>query len=327
MGKKTPLVYILAASHSGSTLLAMLLGSHPEICTVGELKATSLGDTDQYLCSCRRRIKVCPFWIGVKKEMSRRGFDFDITRAGTDFRSGATPYAVRLLAPLQRGSLLELIRDAALGLSGHWRSHLQRVQALNTALIDSLRTSSRKRIIVDSSKVGIRLKFLLRNPHLDVRVVRLIRDGRAVSLTYIDPTRFADATDPEFRGGGTGGDRDSERLAVAQAAREWRRSNEEADAILRRLDPTRWTAVQYESLCDDPHGTLNKIFSLIGVSDQWNVIENFRSVEHHIIGNGMRLDSTNKIKFDDRWKSALNESDLKVFESTAGRLNRRLGYN
>ena len=45
------LVYILAASHSGSTLLAMLLGSHPDVCTVGELKATSLGNVEEYLCS------------------------------------------------------------------------------------------------------------------------------------------------------------------------------------------------------------------------------------------------------------------------------------
>jgi hypothetical protein len=32
------LAYILAASHSGSTLLSMLLGSHPQIATVGEMK-------------------------------------------------------------------------------------------------------------------------------------------------------------------------------------------------------------------------------------------------------------------------------------------------
>ena len=37
------LAYLLAASHSGSTLLAMLLGAHPEACTAGELKATNLG--------------------------------------------------------------------------------------------------------------------------------------------------------------------------------------------------------------------------------------------------------------------------------------------
>jgi len=53
------LVYIMAASHSGSTLLAMLLNSHPEICTVGELKATSLGDPDSYYCSCRNKIREC----------------------------------------------------------------------------------------------------------------------------------------------------------------------------------------------------------------------------------------------------------------------------
>ncbi len=48
---KIRLIYILAASHSGSTLLSLLLGSHPEITTIGELKATSLGDPDQYRCS------------------------------------------------------------------------------------------------------------------------------------------------------------------------------------------------------------------------------------------------------------------------------------
>ena len=36
---KPVVAYLLAASHSGSTLLAMLLASHPDVCTTGELKA------------------------------------------------------------------------------------------------------------------------------------------------------------------------------------------------------------------------------------------------------------------------------------------------
>ena len=46
----TRLVYILAASHSGSTLLATLLGAHRDTVSVGELKATSLGNADEYKC-------------------------------------------------------------------------------------------------------------------------------------------------------------------------------------------------------------------------------------------------------------------------------------
>lgn len=82
------LVYILAASHSGSTLTAMLLNSHPDICTAGELKATSLGDTDKYHCSCRTLIGDCPFWQGVSGEMKRLGFDYDVRNARTSLQIG-----------------------------------------------------------------------------------------------------------------------------------------------------------------------------------------------------------------------------------------------
>jgi Sulfotransferase family len=321
----TQLAYILAASHSGSTLLAMLLGNHPEICTVGELKATALGDVERYRCSCRRRIQDCPFWGDVAQEMDRRGFAFDITAAGTDFAAGASGYIRRLLRPLHRGPLLEGFRDAALALSPGWRMRLARIQAVNAALAESLCTRTGKHLIVDSSKVGLRLKYLLRNPALDVRVIRLIRDGRSVALTYLEPAIFADAVDPNLRGGGTGGDRAAERLTMAEAAREWRRSTEEAEAIVAGLPPSRWLEVRYEDLCRHPVSTLRRLFEFLEV-DATRVSTDFRGSSHHVIGNGMRLDRTGDIVLDERWRTALNEQDLETFERVAGALNRRLGY-
>jgi Sulfotransferase family len=319
----TPLVYILAASHSGSTLLAMLLGSHPEVCTVGELKATSLGDVDRYRCSCRQPITTCPFWLGVERDMARRGWAFDITRGGTDLGSGATAYGRRLLRPLHRGPVWERARDVALALSPTWRRQLPRIQALNAALAACICAQTGKRVLVDSSKIGLRLKYLLRNPELDVRVIRLIRDGRAVALTYTDPATFADARDPHLRGGGTGASRDSERLSLAKAATEWRRSNEEADAIVRRLDRSRWTEARYETLCRDPEATLRRLFGFLGVDPK---APRMVLGEHHILGNGMRLDSSLEVRLDDRWRWALSARDLAMFDSVAGALNRRLGY-
>ena len=76
-----------------------------------------------------------------------------------------------------------------------------------------------KSVIVDSSKIGIRLKYLLRNPCLDVKIIRLIRDGRGVALTYMNPAGFADATDPGLRSGGTGIEKENG-LSMAEAARE-----------------------------------------------------------------------------------------------------------
>jgi len=55
----TQLAYVSAASHSGSTLLSMLLGSHRQVATVGEIKLSpnSMGEISRYRCSCGEFIR------------------------------------------------------------------------------------------------------------------------------------------------------------------------------------------------------------------------------------------------------------------------------
>ena len=323
--EKTRLIYILSASHSGSTLLASLLANHPSVCTVGELKLTSLGDVGQYRCSCRALIEHCPFWLGIQQDMCCRGFSFSVGNAGTDLGTAATRYVQGLLRPLHRGPLLEWLRDRALALSSQWRVQLPQIQMRNAALASCISLRTGKPILVDSSKIAIRLKYLLRNPGLDVRVIRLVRDGRGVALTYTDPARFADAQDPQLRGGGNGGDRITERLSFAEAVWEWRRSTEEADAVLAGLPHDHWTEVRYEVLCSHPQETLERLFLFLGL-DAAPGFTPQRSEEHHIIGNGMRFDTSCDVVLDDRWKSVLTDRELQTFNTIAGPISRRLGY-
>lgn len=319
------LAYIQAASHSGSTLLAMLLNSHPAVCTVGELKITALGDVQRYRCSCGAPILQCPFWCGVTADMRAAGFDFEIGQPGTHFGALDSALARRLLRPLYRGGAFEWLRDAALACIPGWNSFVAATQARNAALVGSVLARSGKQVIVDSSKIGMRLRFLLRNPALDVRVVRVKRDGRAVALTYMDPEHFADASNPALRGGGSGASRDAERLDAASAAREWLRSNEEAEALRAVVAPERRLEVSYEGLCRDTEGTLRQIFAFLGV-DPAAERPPFRAATHHVVGNGMRLDSTSEVRLDERWREALSASDLRTFDAVAGAMNRRLGY-
>ena len=323
--KRIKLVYILAASHSGSTLLAFLLAAHPEIVTVGELKLTSIGKPETYRCSCREFIKTCPFWTHVKSCMAQKGFRFDIHNAGTDIRSNASSYVRRLLKPLHRGRLLEMLRDTGLFLSPNWRANYNRIQQRNLALIQCISELSGKRIIVDSSKIGIRLKYLKKTEGIDLRVVRLVRDGRGVALTYMDPEKFADAKDPSLRGGGIGQSRLSEQLSLEKAANEWKRSNEEGRHAVETLNEDEWIQIKYEDLCKSTEDTMKKIFRFLGTeSEEPNL--SFKNVDHHVVGNGMRLDTTNEIVLDDRWQTQLSKSDLDTFDAIAGFLNRELGY-
>jgi hypothetical protein len=304
------MAYILSASHSGSTLLAMLLGAQPRAYTVGELRAPSLADTDAYCCSCGEKIKQCPFWARVTQAMERKGIrGFDITNASTSIYKAPSRYARRLLAPMARGPLLEGARDLALGLSPAWPGHLEEVQRRNLALVEVLQELAGAEIIIDSSKSVLHLKYLLKNPRLDIKIIWLVRDGRGVATSLIRHG-LKRATPAE---------------TMAEAAREWRRSNESAECLLRRLPSSQWIRVQYEDLCRSAETTLGGICQFLGL-DSKSVSLDFRSRQQHVLGNEMRLKSTTEIQLDERWRKQLTQDDLEVFEKVAGRMNRQYGY-
>lgn len=319
------LVYILAASHSGSTLTAMLLNSHPQICTAGELKATSLGDATAYRCSCRMFIGECSFWQGVSREMARKGFEYDVRDAHISLQDIPSRYVERLLRPLHRSAGAENLRDGLLWASPAWRKHFPEWTARNHALVRSIARVAGVSVVADSSKIAIRLKYLRRNPALRIKVIHLVRDGRAVALTYMNPAEFADAADPKLRGGGTGKSQ-QDRLTMTDAAHEWLRSNEEALEVLRTIPAGDQLRISYEQLCSDPGATLGGVYRFLGLEDD-DSYRSFRSASHHVVGNGMRLDDTSDVVLDERWRGALNQADLREFERIAGSLNRGFGYH
>jgi hypothetical protein len=258
--------------------------------------------------------------------MEHRGFaGFDITDAKTNITDIPSIYGERLLAPLCRGPFLEAVRDAALSFSLTWRKHVGQINQRNAAMVESILAITGASIVIDSSKLALRLKYLLRIPFLEIRVIRVIRDGRAVALTYTDEWNFADASDPKLRGGGSGTRRAPPRRSMAEAANEWKRSNESADCLISTLPGTHWMEVRYEELCTSPAETLRHLLSFIGL-DSARVVLDFRSRKQHVLGNGMRMDSTSDIRVDERWKECLTAEDLKVFDAIGGDLNRKYGY-
>ncbi|MFW6146517.1 MAG: sulfotransferase [Planctomycetota bacterium] len=115
--------------------------------------------------------------------------------------------------------------------------------------------------------------------------------------------------------------------SMARAARQWRRSNEEALQVLATLPAERWIDLRYEALCADPEGHRRLLLRFLALDpDEALPVEQFHRAAGHVIGNGMRLDTDTTITADRRWRSVLTGEHLAVFDRVAGRLHRRLGY-
>jgi hypothetical protein len=155
MGEATPaseplvIAFVLAASHSGSTLLSLLLNAHSRVHALSEIDKIGLHARNP---DRGRRPLRSPFWRDVAARYDA---------------AGARKLAqIELRAP--RESRLEGRELAA------WAIEYGR-------LAEAVAAVSGKRILVDASKDAAQLDLLLRAERFDVRVIALVRDGRGVA--------------------------------------------------------------------------------------------------------------------------------------------------
>ena len=64
-------VFICAAGHSGSTLLDLLLGAHPQGFSLGEITQLPKNISLDSVCSCNEKLSECAFWHPVVTEFGR----------------------------------------------------------------------------------------------------------------------------------------------------------------------------------------------------------------------------------------------------------------
>jgi hypothetical protein len=296
-------VYITSASYSGSTLLTFLLDTHSQVVSIGEMKGDAM-DVEHYRCSCGAPIGRCPFWERLIARMRAAGTPFDPadvwTQAG--FRIPDAPLASRVVRHRHRGRALELARDAFIVLSPACRRAFPRIVRTNEVFVEAATELTGRPIFVDASKDATRLKYLRRIPSFRTKVIYMVRDGRGVMRSFM-----------KHYG------------ASAQAgAREWAGAQREIACALRAVPASARLLLRYEDLCADPRGAMERVFRFIGVAPE--PVSAFRSVEHHILGNAMRLDGRSEIRLDARWMEELGPAELQVFDRIAGAENRRLGY-
>jgi hypothetical protein len=284
----TKLLYITSSSFSGSTLLAFLLNTHPEITTVSETEGWPYGPDEVFPCSCGAPLEECRFFQAIAAAFRSRGLPFDPREFGTRYHLSENALLNRCLTadlPRIRSSALEILRDRLVARLPRLAGTLARQDRANLLFVQTALEANRAAVFVDASKSPYRLRHLRRIPDLDLRVLHLVRDPRGVSLSNMKKKEYPAP------------------LAIGLWLREQETICRIAAEFPRRM------ILHYEDLCAAVDRTLATIHAFAGVAPH-PAPADFRSVEHHILGNEMRLSSVAAIVPDTRWMRELSGADL-----------------
>ncbi len=297
------LAYIASPSFSGSTLLTFALNAHPRIATVGELKWGDI-DLDTYRCSCGALLRECVFWDEVVQRIEARGEPFDLHRPGTDFRFRDRPLMDRAARARLRGPLFEAVRGAVLTAHPRSRTSWPAIASLNRTLMREVMDMKGASLFVDASKDPVRVKHLAETGDFRIRLVHLIRDGRAVVYSAMK----------------------NEGVFAESAALEWKRTHLQISLLQDGGAVESYHPLRYEDFCTAPESTLRRLTDSWGL-EAASVVGSIGRADHHILGNRMRLTPVTEIKLNEEWRTRMSSKELGVFETVAGAVNREFAYS
>lgn len=284
------ILYVMGAGRSGSTLLDTVLASHPDAVGSGELgNLHSAGWSASEICACGQLGRECNFWTRVRSAWLRRV-------------PGAT---VESHIALQRRfefphwfGLIQFVRLARQKFfpTADFQTYLRQTEALYQAIAEV----SGRSIIVDSSKTPIRAAVLSRIRGLDLRLVHLVRDARAVAWSR----QKAFAADQK-----AGIQTASKPRPIWYSTCYWALINllSMLVCLFHRKQSLR---LRYEDFVTEPQRELERLGALCGLDFSATAKGLLNGdpirVEHPIAGNRMRMGGSVRLQPDWEWRDRLS---------------------
>jgi hypothetical protein len=282
------MLFVAGLGRSGSTLIDRAMGGADGCVSLGEIvRLWQRGVVENAMCGCGETFRNCEFW-GPVGEAAFGGWD----------TLGHRPRDLQ--------AAVDRTRYIPLMLTG-WGRRYQRRRAEYARLLARLYTAIRDvagaDLIVDSSK-DLSTTFLLRTvPEIDVRVIHLVRDSRAVAYSW---TKYVQK-------GGSGGSMD--RYSPAIVGLRYTFSN-------LVLEAARWLGLpmlrqRYEDFVAEPAAATERLLRFGGMSDPTLTHVDgrmLRAAPHHSVGgNPMRFAlGTIEIRLDRQWQDALPTRDRRI---------------
>jgi hypothetical protein len=311
-GTRPRVVYLGGLGRSGTTLLERLLGELPGVCSAGEVvHLWQRGIADAERCGCGEPLPGCPFW----REVGRAAFggwpELDVCRV-TGLRSAIdrSRHIPLLAAPVLPSSLRR-------GLGEYVGYYLR--------IYSAIASVSGCPVVVDSSKHAS-LAFCLRwRAELDLRVIHVVRDSRAVAFSWTrQVSRPESASDPYMP-----------TYSPARAAWLWNAQNGALQLLAAEGVPT--LRVRYEDLVAAPAATLASVAGFAGIPADGAELDFLGrdqgacwadlGAAHTASGNPMRF-ATGKviIRTDDQWRTAMPAGQRRTVTALTLPLLARYGY-
>jgi len=289
MAETIKILFIAGASRSGSTLLDRILGQIDGFFSLGEMYYIwERGFIENQLCGCGKPFKKCEFWQEVVKE-AFGGFDkIDPNNV------------LALCRSVQRRRYIPYLIYPALRPLGY-RTKLNEYVEIWSHLYKAIHKVSGAEILVDSSKLPTHGFFLNTIPDVDLYVIHLVRDSRAVAYSLQRKKRRPEIYWREAY---------MPRAGILRSTCEWILPNSLV-RTLRKVVP-QYTLVRYEDFVRNSQLVLTRIFKdlRLKVPHLDNLFDGHAinlGVNHTISGNPMRFkQGRTEIKLDEEWKRKMS---------------------
>jgi len=280
--KSIRVLYIMGYGRSGSTVIESMLNSHPNVIACGELEyLLERGLDDSQSCSCGQSIMDCNLWkkaAGLYKKKIEKHPDWRKVKRREErlmsvVRSFFSKKQSEVYASVESDLFYDIVNE-------HKELH----------------------IVIDSSKSPGRALALKRNG-VDVRVLFLVRDSRAVTYSWAKKVKR-----PEIQAA----ESFMPRYPYWRSAIYWMLYNMISLVVVKKYFSESYVIQKYENIFLDPGGFITKLEKLTG--------EKFGSIKpkllgevdipfdaHTISGNPVRFAKNIKFSKDSRWENEMNK--------------------
>ena len=309
---RVSVLFVGASGRSGSTLVGRVLGQNPGFFDVGELRFIwERGIQKNQLCGCGQAFHSCEFWNAVGEE-AFGGFD----KVNID-----EVLALKSAVDRQRYIPHHIMAAKRKLKNSEMVGRLDRYGAILERLYRAVQSVSGAKVIVDSSKAAPYAFMLNALPFIDLRLVYLQRDSRAVAYSWSrrklrpeiwNRNEFMSQIEP---------------LAIA---REWPVHSCLLDYLSRMVEFS--TLLRYEDFVREPALWNKKVLTELELDTAAGlpIVRRHKvtlAANHSVAGNPMRFQVGDiEVHPDEEWKVKMKGVDKTIVTAITLPLLYRYGY-